>query len=134
MFQSRELNRKINRWHKRCFRVVYDDATSSFKGLLQKEDSVSLHYRNIQALAKKIFRLHKGISPKIMSDTSLLSHPLNYNIRQQPDFPTTPAISRWRFPSCRNQSIDLYYDGDFRHERVSAFYGTKSLGYLGPKI
>ena len=51
MFHSRELNHKINRIHERCLCVVYHHTTSSFKELLQKDNSVSILHINIQVLA-----------------------------------------------------------------------------------
>ena len=50
MFHSRTLNNKINRLHERCLRKIYDDNTSSFTDLLEIDNSVSVHHRNIQVL------------------------------------------------------------------------------------
>ena len=47
MFHSRKLNNKINRLHERCLRVVYNDRLSTFEELLNKDNSVSIHHRNI---------------------------------------------------------------------------------------
>ena len=104
-FHSRELNQKINRLHKRCLRIIYHETTSSFEELLQKDNSVSIHYRNIQVLATKILRVYKGTSPKIMDEAFRLSQPLNYNLKHQPDFSTRPV--------------------------KGFYYGTESLGSLG---
>ena len=41
MFHNRKLKRKIDHIHERALRLVYDDYTSSFKDLLQKDGSVS---------------------------------------------------------------------------------------------
>ena len=51
MCHSRALNNEINRLHERCLGIIYNDKTSTFKKLLKKDNSVSIHYRNIQALA-----------------------------------------------------------------------------------
>ena len=51
MFHSRSLNNKINFLHERALRITYGDRSSSFENLLKKENSVSIHHRNIQALA-----------------------------------------------------------------------------------
>ena len=51
MFHSREINNKINRIHERSLRLVYSDKTSTFKELLDKDKSVSVHHKNIQVLA-----------------------------------------------------------------------------------
>ena len=55
MFHSCNLNNKINRLYERCLRVIYNDKTSSFEQLLENYNSVSLHHRNIQALAIEMY-------------------------------------------------------------------------------
>ena len=47
MFHSLTLNNKINKLHKRCLRIIYADNTSSFTDLLEIDNSVSAHHRNI---------------------------------------------------------------------------------------
>ena len=66
MCHSRALNSKINRLHERCLRIIYK--TSTFKKLLQKDNSVSIHYRNIQALAIEMYKVVDGIAPEIMNE------------------------------------------------------------------
>ena len=56
MFDSRALNSKINRLHERCLGIIYNDKTSYFNELLEKDNSVSIHERNIQALAIEIVK------------------------------------------------------------------------------
>ena len=46
MFHSRKLNNKISKLHKRCLRIVYSDNTS-FEELLETDNSVLVHHRNI---------------------------------------------------------------------------------------
>ena len=48
MFHSRTLNTKINRLHKKAFRIVYGDFKSKFDELFEKDGSFSIHHRNIQ--------------------------------------------------------------------------------------
>ena len=50
MFHGRQVN-KINRLHERALRMIYEDSTSSFDTLLEKDMSFSVHDRNIQQLA-----------------------------------------------------------------------------------
>ena len=66
MFCSRELNDKINSVHKRALRQVYSDFTSSFKELLEKDNSVTVHQRNIQLVAIEMFKATKKLCPKIV--------------------------------------------------------------------
>ena len=44
MFHSRGLNIKINRMHERALRITYKDKSSTFKELLEAENSVSIHH------------------------------------------------------------------------------------------
>ena len=62
MFHSRTINNKINRLHERALRIVYSDFKSSFEGLLMKDNSFSIHERNIQGLAIGIYKFLNGLS------------------------------------------------------------------------
>ena len=64
MFHSRSLNNKINRFHERCFRMIYNDKISNFEELLNKVNSVSIHHNNIHVandmlpdIIKRVFKL-----------------------------------------------------------------------------
>ena len=48
MFHSRSLNNKINRIHERALRITYNDKSSSFQNLLEKDNSGTIHHRNIK--------------------------------------------------------------------------------------
>ena len=47
MFHSRKLNHRINTLHKRALLIVYQDSKSSFEELLAKDESFTIHERNI---------------------------------------------------------------------------------------
>ena len=66
MFHSRGLNNKMNSLHERALRITYGDRSSSFEDLLKKDDSVSIHHRNLEALAPEIFKVKNNIAPEIM--------------------------------------------------------------------
>ena len=68
MFHSRKLNNKINRIHEKCLRIVYNDNTSSYKELLEIDNSVSVHHRNIQIFATELYKIVNGLSSDIMKD------------------------------------------------------------------
>ena len=51
MFHNRTLNNRINKLQERALRLVHNDNTSSFYELLQKDNSFTIHHRNIQKLA-----------------------------------------------------------------------------------
>ena len=48
---SRTLNNRINGLHKIALSLVYNDFSSSFSELLEKDKSVTINHRNLQALA-----------------------------------------------------------------------------------
>ena len=64
---SRALNNKTNRLHERCLRIVYNDKTSAFKELLEKDSFVTIHCRNIQPLAIEMYKVANGMSPAKMN-------------------------------------------------------------------
>ena len=68
MFHSRSLNNKINSLHESALRITYGDRSSSFENLLKKDNSVSIHHRNIQALATEMFKFKNNVAPEIMKE------------------------------------------------------------------
>ena len=106
MFHSRGLN-KVNSLHERTLSITYGDRSSSFQDLLKKDNSVSVHHRNIQALATEMFKVKNNIAPEIMKQLF------------------APKMRCYDF---RNSN-------SFKRSRVnSVWHGTGSMSYLGPKI
>ena len=64
MFHSRALKTKINFLYERCLHIVSDNI--SFENLLDKGRSVSVHAKNVQALALEMFTVPKGLSAPIV--------------------------------------------------------------------
>ena len=58
MFHRHIVNNKINRLNERRLRLSYRDISSAFEKLLEQDTSVMIHYRNLQILAKKIFKVY----------------------------------------------------------------------------
>ena len=80
MFHSRGTNDLINKIHDRALRCVYNDSTSTFEELLIKDNSVSIHHRNLQILATEIFKaVNNLIAPILNSIFHVKSNP--YNLR-----------------------------------------------------
>ena len=107
MFHSRRLNNKINSIHERALRIAYQDNTSAFQELLNKDNSVSIHHGNLQVLATEMFKIHRGLSPEILRET-FVSKTSSYNLR-------------------RNAAFE-------KRKVHSVYHGTESLSFLGPKI
>ena len=107
MFCSRTLNNMIDRMHERALGIVYNDSNSSFDELLQKDNSVSIHTRNLQVLCIEIYKVRHQLSSNILSDVfKVLDKP--YNFRRNTIF-------------------------DSRNIHTEHF-GIDSLSYLGPKL
>ena len=54
--------------HKSALRLVYNDKSSSFRELLERDNSVTFHERNIQVLLIEIFKVKSGVALKIMTE------------------------------------------------------------------
>ena len=106
MSHSRQLNNRINKIQERTLRIVYEDSTSTFEDLLNKDGSVTIHDRNIQLLATELFKVINGSSPEIMKDIFPLKEENLY-------------CSKFPFITRNINTVS---------------HGTQSLGYLGPKI
>ena len=85
MFHGRGVNNEINHLHERSLRIIYKDNNSSFKELLKKDNSFSVHFKNIQSLAIELFKVKENLSNTIMNDI-LQTRTLTYNFRSQADF------------------------------------------------
>ena len=107
MFHSRERNNQIYRIHERALRIAYRDKTSSFQDLLNKDGSVSIHHRNVQALATEIYKFLNDLSPKIMGEIFKLKD-IHYGLRTQVSF--------------KDNNINTVH------------YGEQSISHLAPRI
>ena len=94
--------------HERCLIIIYNDKQSSFTELLNKDNSVSIHIRNIQRLALEMFRFYNGLSPPLMNNIFKLKAENPYNLRHVSVF-SRPMVK-------------------------SVYHGPESISYLRPKI
>ena len=107
MCHSCSNNRKINMLHERCLRRIHNDKQSSFTEVLDKDNPVSVHIRDIQRLGIELFKFYNGLSPPLMNSIFKLKVGNPYNLRQVSEF-TRPMVK-------------------------SMYHGTESISYLGPK-
>ena len=108
MCHSRTKTRKIDRLYERCLRIIYNDKQSSFIKLLEKDNSVSIHQRNLQILAIEMLKVSNGLSPILMNDIFKLRGEQTYNLRKLSQF--------------------------YRPKLNSVYNDTKSVSFLGPII
>ena len=66
MFHNRTLNNCINNIHESALRIIYQDQQSSFEGQLEKDNSFTIHQRNLQTLYIELYKVAYGIAPEIM--------------------------------------------------------------------
>ena len=93
MLHGRNLNNKINRLHEHCLRVIYNAKTSSFKQLLEKDNSVSIHHRNIQTLAIEMYKVTNGLSPEIINEIFQIREESRCDVRYASQFTIPPIHS-----------------------------------------
>ena len=58
MFHSRTLNNRINRLNERGLRLAYKNSKLTFEELLRKDQSFSVHHRNLQKLATEMYKVY----------------------------------------------------------------------------
>ena len=54
--------------HEKGLRIVYNENTSLYEELLEIDNSVSVHYRNIQILATELYKTVNELSLDIVKD------------------------------------------------------------------
>ena len=107
MNHGRVLNNRINSLHERALRLVYGDYKSSFAELLEKDNSVTIHQRNLQTLALEVFKIKNDMAPEIMKGLFQVKNS-QYNLRN-------------------NTSIQ-------RRNIKTTLYGSETLINLAPQI
>ena len=77
MFYRIGINIKVNNLHYWVMYLVYQDYNSSFEELLLNDNSVTIHQRNLQSLAIKMFKVKCGIEPMFMCEIFSLTKNLS---------------------------------------------------------
>ena len=106
MFHSRQLNNKINKLQERALRIVYKDTYSTFDELLRKDNSFTLHHKNLQKLATGMYKINNNLSPLLMDDI---------------------------FPKSEN-SYDIRINNPFQGYNIRTVKnGSETISFRGPK-
>ena len=77
MCHSRILNGKINKLHERALRVVYKGDNLTFQQMLEKDNSYTIHERNLQKLAVEMYKVRHNLSPAPFQDIFIKANPQN---------------------------------------------------------
>ena len=76
----RGINNKINRIYERALRITYNNKSSSFQDLIDKDNSVTMYHRNIRTLAIETFKIQHELSPPLLNEF-FVERNCNYNLR-----------------------------------------------------
>ena len=102
------MEHRINKIDERVLPLIYpSDSKLTFKELLEKNKTVSIHQKNLQVLATEIFKGKLNISPEILKELFCFIV-RNYNLRSQSTLKRIKANS--------------------------VYFGSESLSSLAPKI
>ena len=106
-FHSRSLNNQINRLQGRTLRSVYKGTSSSIVGLLEKENTFTIHQGNIKKRTIEIYKVKHKVAPELI-----------YELFQETEHPYDLRITR-----------------TFRtYSAKTVHHGTEILLFMRPKI
>ena len=86
MCHSRKLYHKINRLHKNCLHIIYNDKTSSYEELLPKDGFASMHHKNLQKSVTEIYKVVNELCPEIMNEVFQSQAQNHHNLRNNYTF------------------------------------------------
>ena len=128
MFHNRVINNKINKLHERALRVVYKNDQLTFQQLLEQDNSVTIHDRNLRRLAIEMYKVKNHLVPLPVQE--LFSESLNtYNLRKE---------RCWEVPRVKTENFGketIRYRGITTWELVPKYIKeSKSLSIFKAKI
>ena len=83
ILHSRDMEHRINRTHKRTLQLIYPNQHQlTFKELLEKNKTVSIHHRYLQTLATEIYKAKNKISVEVVNSLFEFTNK-NYNLRNR---------------------------------------------------
>ena len=68
IFCQRSSQTRINHLQERALRIFYNDNESTFEDLLKKDNSVSIHHKNIRLLGIDLYKVKNNLSTHLMSE------------------------------------------------------------------
>ena len=90
----------MNSLHERALRIVYRDYNATFSALLIKGKSVTIHQRNLQLLATKIFKTKNELNLEIMEEIFTFRN-VDYDLRNN----TSLKIGNLKTVYCGTESL-----------------------------
>ena len=77
MFFDRQTNNRVNRIHGKSLRLAHE---SNFQSLLEKDNSTSIHDKNLQLLLTEIYKTIHNLNPSFMKEI-FTERNSGYNLR-----------------------------------------------------
>ena len=68
MLHNKRLGKKINTLHERTLLIIHYGKTFSFNELLEKDNSVFIHQKNLQVLAMETYKVSKNMFLTILNN------------------------------------------------------------------
>ena len=99
---------RINHLHEPALTTVYNDNVSKFEKLLEKDNSVIIHVRNLRILATELYKTKENLAAAPIMHEIFEQRNIQYNLLPQTDF----QLGSVKTVNC----------------------GLRALRYLGPKI
>ena len=94
MLHDRNLNDKINKMHLRALRIAYRDYKSDFETLLKRDNSVTVHQRNLRLLMVEIYETKENLNPEFMKDI-FITNDVPYSLRSGNSLLQTKCHKFW---------------------------------------
>ena len=95
MFCSRTSNNMINKLHERSLRIILNDYSSDFNILLENNNDICNHHRNIQALLTEVFKIKNELASPIMESILNFKRFNTYNLRNFQELATERKRTVW---------------------------------------
>ena len=89
MFCLRKMKNMINKLHERSLRIILNDYSNDFNILLENNNDICNHHRNIQTLLTEVFKMKNGLAPPIRD---LIN---TYNLKNFQEFATKRKRTVW---------------------------------------
>ena len=105
MFHNRTLHHKINKLHERALRIVYKNDKLNFQELLEKDNSFTIHQRNLQRLAIEMFKIKNNLSPLPMQTWDLVP---NNKKNSKSLIESKQQIKKWKPTECTCRLCKTY--------------------------
>ena len=82
MCYTRSLTNEVNHVHERTIQIIYQEFQSSFSTFLVKDNSFTIHQKNLQLLAVEVFKARMNISYEITNKIFDFSKNFVYELRR----------------------------------------------------